>query len=210
MALSKPLLYLASRSPRRQELLSQIGIEFHVLSMREASLREADVNEEPFADEAAAEYAFRIARAKAEAGRKRILERRLPDLPVLGADTAVVLQQRIFGKPGNPADAKEMLRALSGRTHQVFSAVTVVSRTGIRSALSRSDVRICYLSEHQIDDYLAWGEAYDKAGGYAIQGKAAVFIPEIAGSYSGVMGLPLFETAQLLEESGIQIFPGTR
>ena len=210
MALSKPLLYLASRSPRRQELLSQIGVVFHVLSMREALPRGADVNEEPFADEAAAQYAPRIARAKAEAGRKRILERGLPDLPVLGADTAVVLQRRIFGKPGNPADAKEMLRALSGRTHQVFSAVAVISRTGIRSALSRSDVRICHLSEHEIDGYLAWGEGYDKAAGYAIQGKAAVFISEIAGSYSGVMGLPLFETARLLEESGIQILPETR
>lgn len=168
------------------------------------------MNEEPLADEAAAEYALRIARAKAEAGRKRVCERTLPDLPVLGADTVVVLQQRIFGKPGNPADAKEMLRALSGRTHQVYTAVAVISRTGIRSAISRSDVRICHLSEHEIDDYLAWGEGYDKAGGYAIQGKAAVFIPEIAGSYSGVMGLPLFETARLLEESGIQIFPETR
>lgn len=206
MALSKPLIYLASRSPQRQALLSQIGVDFRVLTMREALLRGPDVNEDPLTGEAAADYTLRIARAKAEAARKRILERRLLDLPVLGADTAVVLRQRIFGKPGNPADAKEMLRALSGRTHQVFTAVAVISPRGTRSVLSRSNVRVCHLDEDDIDSYLAWGEAYDKSGGYAIQGKAAAFIPEISGSYSGVMGLPLFETARLLEESGIRIF----
>ncbi len=204
--LSQPLIYLASRSPRRQDLLAQIGIGFHVLTLREALPRGPDVNEDPLAGEAAADYTSRIARTKAETGRKRLLERGLPDLPVLGADTAVVLRERIFGKPESRADAREMIRALSGQTHQVFTAVAVASQHKTRIALSRSDVCMRHLSEHEISAYLACGEACDKAGGYAIQGKAAIFIPKIAGSYSGVMGLPLFETARLLEESGIGIF----
>ncbi len=157
--------------------------------------------------EAPADYTRRIAVAKAEMGRARLLERRLTELPVLAADTAVVLGERIFGKPENVADAKEMLRALSGQTHQVLTAVAVAAQNGIQVSMSRSVVRFRDISEHEIQCYLSVGEALDKAGGYAIQGMAAVFIAEISGSYSGVMGLPLFETAQLLQESGVEIFP---
>ncbi len=140
-------------------------------------------------------------------GRARLLERRLTELPVLAADTAVVLGESIFGKPENVAHAKEMLSALSGQTHQVLTAVAVAAKNGIQVSISKSLVRFRDIREHEIHHYLAVGEALDKAGGYAIQGMAAVFIAEISGSYSGVMGLPLFETAQLLQESGVEIFP---
>lgn len=199
-------IYLASRSPRRRELLKQIGVNFGTLLLREASPRCADIDETALPDEAPADYAVRVARAKAEAGRIRLLQRRLPDLPVLAADTAVVLKGRIFGKPANLAHAQEMLHALSGQTHQVLTAVAVAAQNGVRVNLSSSAVRFRNISEHEIQGYLACGEALDKAGGYAIQGMAAVFIPEISGSYSGVVGLPLFETAQLLEASGVKIF----
>lgn len=207
MTLSENRIYLASRSPRRRELLKQIGVNFGTLLLREAAPRGADMAEVVLSGEAPADYTRRIAVAKAEMGRARLLERRLTELPVLAADTAVVLGERIFGKPENVADAKEMLRALSGQTHQVLTAVAVAAQNGIQVSMSRSVVRFRDISEHEIQCYLSVGEALDKAGGYAIQGMAAVFIAEISGSYSGVMGLPLFETAQLLQESGVEIFP---
>jgi septum formation protein len=200
-------IYLASRSPRRRDLLKQIGVNFGTLLLREAVPRVADMDETSWPDEAPPDYAQRIAQGKAEIGRARLAERRLPDLPVLAADTIVVLEGRIFGKPENPEHAKEMLRALSGQTHEVFTAVAMSAQNGMRVSLSRSSVRFRNISEQEICSYLAYGESQDKAGAYAIQGMAAVFIAEISGSYSGVMGLPLFETAQLLEESGIKIFP---
>lgn len=199
-------IYLASRSPRRQELLKQIGVDFMVLPLREALARIPDVDETPLSQELPSEYVGRIARIKAEMGRKRMSERGWADFPVLGADTTVVSNGRIFGKPENPFHAKQMLGALSGQLHQVLTAVAVAAGNGTRVCLSRSSVRFRNLGEQEIDHYLACGEAYDKAGAYAIQGRAAVFISEISGSYSGVVGLPLFETAQLLEESGIRIF----
>lgn len=137
----------------------------------------------------------------------RFLQRGLADLPVLAADTAVVVSGRIFGKPENPAHAKEMLRELSGQTHQVLTTVAVTTENGTQMRTSTSTVRFRDISEREIHSYLSGCEAYDKAGGYAVQGLAAIFIPEISGSYSGVMGLPLFETAQLLEEAGVAIFP---
>ena len=207
MTLSENRIYLASRSPRRRELLKQIGVNFGTLLLREAAPRGADMAEIVLSGEAPADYTRRIAVAKAEMGRARLLERRLTELPVLAADTAVVLEERIFGKPENVAHAKEMLRALSGRTHQVLTAVAVAAQNGIQVGMSSSVVRFRDISEHEIHRYVAVGEALDKAGGYAIQGMAAVFIAEISGSYSGVMGLPLFETAQLLQESGVEIFP---
>jgi septum formation protein len=209
MTSSENRIYLASRSPRRRELLKQIGVSFGTLLLREALPRAADMDESALPDEAPADYVQRIARTKAEVGRGRLVERRLPDLPVLAADTIVVLGSHIFGKPENLAHAKEMLRALSGQTHQVFTAVAMATKNGIVARISRSTVRFRNIREHEIGDYLACDEAHDKAGGYAIQGMAAVFIEEISGSYSGVVGLPLFETAQLLEESGIKIFPYT-
>ncbi|WP_213538793.1 Maf family protein [Nitrosospira sp. NRS527] len=207
MTLSENRIYLASRSPRRRELLKQIGVNFGILLLREAAPRGADMAEIVLSGEAPADYTTRIAVVKAEMGRARLLERRLTELPVLAADTAVVLGERIFGKPENVAHAKEMLRALSGQTHQVLTAVAVAAQNGIQVSMSRSVVRFRDISEHEIQCYLSVGEALDKAGGYAIQGMAAVFIAEISGSYSGVMGLPLFETAQLLQESGVEIFP---
>ncbi|SEL05003.1 septum formation protein [Nitrosovibrio tenuis] len=206
MTLTDGRIYLASRSPRRFELLRQIGVNFEPLLLREALPRQADVDEIRLADENPIDYVSRIARAKAEMGRLRALQRRLADLPVLAADTAVVLRDRIFGKPKSFADAEKMLGTLSGQTHQVLTAVAVTTQNGTHVRVSASTVRFRDIGEREIRSYLAGTEAYDKAGGYAIQGIAAVFIPEIAGSYSGVMGLPLFETAQLLEESGIPIF----
>lgn len=207
MTLSENRIYLASRSPRRRELLKQIGVNFGTLLLREAPPRGADMAEIVLSGEAPADYTRRIAVVKAEMGRARLLERRLTELPVLAADTAVVLGERIFGKPENVAHAKEMLRTLSGQTHQVLTAVAVAAQNGIQVSMSHSIVRFRDISEHEIQCYLSVGESLDKAGGYAIQGMAAVFIAEISGSYSGVMGLPLFETAQLLQESGVEIFP---
>ncbi len=200
-------IYLASRSPRRQELLKQIGVKFEVLSLREASPRIPDIDETPLAEEVPLDYVRRIARAKAETGWLRTGERGLPHHPVLGADTAVVLKGAIFGKPENPDHAKEMLRALSGQAHKVLTAIAVAAKEGTKVRGSISDVRFRYISEREICGYIACSEGRDKAGGYAIQGAAAIFISHISGSYSGVVGLPLFETAQLLEEFGIKIFP---
>lgn len=200
-------IYLASRSPRRRELLEQIGVNFGTLLLREASPRLADMDETSLPHEPPADYTSRIARAKAETGWTRVIQRKLPHLPVLAADTVVVLKGRIFGKPINSAHAQEMLNALSGQTHQVLTSVALATQSGIQVCVSASTVRFRDISEREIHTYLASDEAHDKAGSYAIQGIAAVFIAEISGSYSGVMGLPLFETAQLLEESGIKIFP---
>lgn len=200
-------IYLASRSPRRRELLEQIGVNFGTLLLREALPRLADMDETSLPHEPPADYTSRIARAKAETGWTRVIQRKLPHLPVLAADTVVVLKGRIFGKPVNSAHAQEMLNALSGQTHQVLTSVALATQSGIQVCVSASTVRFRDISEREIHTYLASDEAHDKAGSYAIQGIAAVFIAEISGSYSGVMGLPLFETAQLLEESGIKIFP---
>ena len=200
-------IYLASRSPRRQELLKQIGVKFEVLSLREASPRIPDIDETPLAEEVPLDYVRRIARAKAETGWLRTGERGLLHHPVLGADTAVVLKGAIFGKPENPDHAKEMLRALSGQAHKVLTAIAVAAKEGTKVRGSISDVRFRCISEREICGYIACSEGRDKAGGYAIQGAAAIFISHISGSYSGVVGLPLFETAQLLEEFGIKIFP---
>lgn len=200
-------IYLASRSPRRRELLEQIGVNFGTLLLREALPRLADMDETSLPHEPPADYTSRIARAKAETGWTRVIQRKLPHLPVLAADTVVVLKGRIFGKPANSTHAQEMLNALSGQTHQVLTSVALATQSGIQVCVSASTVRFRDISEREIHAYLTSDEAHDKAGSYAIQGIAAVFIAEISGSYSGVMGLPLFETAQLLEESGIKIFP---
>lgn len=208
LATKKKHIYLASRSPRRAELLKQVGIEFEPLLLREAPPRRPDVDEARLAGEPGSDYVCRIARAKAEIGYSRVLERGLPNLPVLAADTAVVLNQDVMGKPRNAAHAEEMLRMLSGRPHRVLTAVAVAARKDdIRVRTSISTVEFRKLSEREICSYASGPEAHDKAGAYAIQGKAAVFISGMSGSYSGIMGLPLYETAQLLEESGITLFP---
>ena len=199
MSFIQPRIYLASQSPRRRELLKQIGINFEALLLRSDPRRGADVDEKPMADEQAEIYVRRVCKAKTLAGWESLRMRSLPSFPVLAADTTVTLEGRIFGKPGSAEQAGEMLRRLSGREHQVLSAVAVALDEYVEVALSISTVRFIELSDDRIHRYLRTGEYADKAGGYAIQGHAGAFIEHISGSYSGVMGLPLFETVQLLQ-----------
>jgi len=184
------MILLASQSPRRRELLAQIGVQHQVMPV--------DVDERWIAGEAADAYVRRVTLAKAEKAR-----RLRPKLPVLAADTAVVLDGRPLGKPRDRDHAVEMLLALSGRTHEVMSGVALATGKGTRYRLSTSRVTFNTLSEVQARRYWETGEPADKAGGYAVQGRAALFIRRIAGSYSGIMGLPLYETGQLLAEAGL-------
>ena len=202
----KNRIYLASRSPRRRELLRQIGIDFELLLLRDTPLRQMDVEEIPMPDETASDYACRIAKAKATSGWLQLVHRRVPLLPVLAADTVVSLKGQIFGKPQSPAHAEEMLSALSGQTHEVLTAIAMIEGDKVRVHLSTSEVRFRNISNREIRNYIATNESSDKAGSYAIQGVAAIFISSFSGSYSGVMGLPLFETARLLEEFGMEMF----
>jgi septum formation protein len=195
-------IYLASRSPRRRELLAQIGVRYHLLLFRSCPEEGPEVDETPHKDEKPAEYVERVARAKAEAGWKRMLQRNLPHAPVLAADTTVALEKRIFGKSAGREEAAEMLAALSGKTHEVLTAVALKTFDQLESALSVSEVKFKPLSAEEIRLYVATGEADDKAGAYGIQGRAARFVMELRGSYSGVMGLPLYEAGQLLERLG--------
>jgi septum formation protein len=187
-------IYLASRSPRRQELLGQIGVKFEVM--------ELDVDEAVLDGESPRAYVERLARAKAEAGWRRLERNNLPRAPVLGADTTVAVDGRILGKPAGRREAVAMLAVLSGRLHEVLTALAVKSGSRLESAVSISDVRFKALSEEEIARYIATGEWEDKAGAYGIQGHAARFVAELRGSFSGVVGLPLFETAQLLDRIG--------
>jgi septum formation protein len=195
-----PRIYLASKSPRRRELLTRIGVHFDVLLLREQPGRSIDVNETPKPSETPHQYVQRVAREKAAAGWTYVQMRRLPPQPVLAADTEVCLGERIFGKPADRADAAEMLRGLSGREHMVLTSVAVQFERRALTALSESTVRFRVLEEDEIQAYVATGEPMDKAGAYAIQGIAQAFIPEILGSYSGVVGLPLHETVGLLKK----------
>jgi septum formation protein len=195
-------IYLASRSSRRRELLKQIGVSFEVLLLREGPQRAADFDETPLPNEVPSDYAVRIARSKAEAGWARLGQRRLMRFPVLSADTTVALDAQILGKPVDREQAMAFLRQLSGKTHQVHSAVAVKFDNQIEVSLSTTEVQFRDLEEQEIRQYVTSGEPRDKAGGYAIQGRAAVFVRAIAGSYSGVMGLPLYETSRLLAKFG--------
>ena len=197
-----PILYLASKSPRRHELLRQIGVEFRDIRLREAAGRHRDVVEEALDAEPALHYVERIARTKATVGWGRMEERHLPVLPVLAADTEVVLDNAIFGKPADADAARAMLAKLSGRRHEVITAVALRFEDKVEVALSVSQVSMRRLTAREIGRYIDTGEPFDKAGGYAIQGRAAAFITRIEGSYSGVMGLPLAETATLLAGIG--------
>ena len=198
-------IHLASRSPRRHELLRQIGVEFVELRLREAAGRERDVVEGPRGGEAPREYVARIARTKALVAWHRMGQRSLPALPVLGADTEVVLDDAVFGKPADHDDAVRMLRALSGHTHLVLSAICLKWEHVIEGALSVSEVTFRDLDAGEIERYCATGEPLDKAGAYAIQGRGACFVSRLAGSYSGVMGLPLAETAEVLARIGFAV-----
>jgi septum formation protein len=195
-------IYLASRSPRRQELLRQIGVAFDELRLRGAPGRHRDVIEEALDGEPPLHYVERIARTKATVGWQRMSERGLPARPVLGADTEVVLDGAIFGKPGDADAARVMLARLSGRRHDVVTAVALRWQAVGEVALSVSHVTMRRLAADEIERYIATGEPFDKAGAYAIQGRAAVFITRVEGSYSGVMGLPLAETAAALARFG--------
>jgi len=195
-------IYLASRSPRRQELLQQIGIDFVELRLREAPGRDPDIVEGPRDGESAPDYLKRIARTKANVGWERMTERGLPARPVLGADTEVVLDGHIFGKPADAPHALEMLARLSGRTHLVLTAVALRWEREFVIMVSTSQVTMRELTADEMARYVATGEPVGKAGGYAIQGLAAAFITRIDGSYSGVMGLPLAETAAALARIG--------
>lgn len=195
-----PRIYLASKSPRRRDLLRQIGVQFDVLTFRDGERGEdADVDETPLPAEPVERYVERIALAKAEAGMRRVLWRKLLRRPVLAADTTLELDGEIIGKPRDAADAQAILTRLSGRRHRVLTALAVSDGERTRSRVSVSEVSFTSLSENDIRQYVASGEPMDKAGAYGIQGRAAVFIDEIHGSYSGIMGLPLFETARLLD-----------
>jgi len=196
------MIYLASRSPRRRELLTQIGVRYHLLLFRERVGERPEVDESPLAGEAPAAYVERMARAKAEAGWRRMLQRNLPIAPVLAADTTVALAGKIFGKPRDRAEAADMLGALSNRRHEVLTAVALKNHDELEVALSSSEVQLKPLSAEEIAQYTASGEGDDKAGAYAIQGRAGRFVVELRGSYSGVMGLPLYETHALLEKLG--------
>jgi septum formation protein len=195
-------IYLASRSPRRRELLGHIGVKFHLLLFRNRAGAAPDIEEAPQPGEDPRDYVMRLARAKAAVGWKRMLERNLPLAPVLAADTTVALEGRIFGKPQDRADAERMLAELSGRRHEVLTAVALQFDDEVETALSVSDVQFRTLSADEIRAYVATGESDDKAGAYAIQGRAALFVAEIRGSQSGIVGLPLYETAQLLQRMG--------
>jgi len=195
-------IYLASRSPRRRELLTQIGVRYRLLLFRAHPGRETDVNEDPLEGELPGAYVERVARIKAQAGWGSLLQRNLPRAPVLAADTTVALAGAIYAKPADRQHAAEMLRALSGRRHEVLTAVALKHEEDLESALSVSEVAFKPLSDDEIRHYVASGECDDKAGAYAIQGRAARFIVELRGSYSGVMGLPLYETAELLGRLG--------
>jgi septum formation protein len=193
-------IYLASRSPRRRELLAQIGVRYNLLLFRSRPESKEEVNEDPLAGEAPAAYVERVARAKAESGWRRMMQRNLPQAPVLAADTTVALGSRILGKPASREEAAEMLAALSATRHEVLTAVALQHGEWLESALSVSEVEFKKLTDEEIRQYVATGECDDKAGAYAIQGRAARFIIELRGSYTGVMGLPLYETSQLIDK----------
>ncbi|WP_415844181.1 Maf family protein [Stutzerimonas zhaodongensis] len=188
-----PALFLASASPRRRELLTQIGVPFTQLSV--------SIDETPLGAELPDVYVQRLAREKALAGLARVEDE---SACVLGADTTVVLDQRILGKPIDKADALAMLQALSGREHQVMTAVALASKSGCTVQLVTSRVRFRTIEPHEAEAYWASGEPHDKAGSYAIQGWGAVFVAAVEGSYSAVVGLPLCETAQMLGVYGVE------
>ncbi|MBS0613410.1 MAG: septum formation inhibitor Maf [Proteobacteria bacterium] len=186
-------IYLASASPRRRELLRQLGVQFQIVS--------SPVNEDPLPAEAATDYVLRLAAAKARAGWEHLPPQRRA--PVLGADTTVVLDGDLLGKPADLRQAVDMLTRLSGRTHEVLTGIALRTAGAVRTRLSRSEVTFGRIDAAQARAYWESGEPRDKAGGYAIQGLGARFVQHLSGSFSGVMGLPLYETAQLLEQAGV-------
>ncbi len=206
MTISRPLLYLASHSPRRRELLRQINLRFETLLLRSDLVRGSDVEEIPRDGEAPADYVNRVTIEKARVGAVRARERGLAPGVVLAADTEVVIDGEALGKPRDAAAATRMLLRLSGRSHEVLSAVAVAtSETQIDIRMTRSVVTLKVLEPAELRSYVSSGEPLDKAGSYAIQGIGALFVTRIEGSYSAVMGLPLYETGELLRSSGFDL-----
>jgi septum formation protein len=201
MKLADKKIYLASKSPRRRELLRQIGIDFELL------LNDKEVDEQVLPNEKPADYVARVTRDKLLSARQTMLYRQLPARPILAADTTVVVDDLILGKPVDFKEAIDMITRLSGRTHQVLTSIAVAWREQMWQLTQYSDVAFDTLSSEAIRSYCATQEPYDKAGAYGIQGLASIFIKDIAGSHSGIMGLPLFETTQLLQKAGVSILP---
>ena len=197
-----PRIYLASRSPRRRELLAQVGVRFDLLLFRLPPRDDAEVSEDWQPGEAPEAYVQRVARAKAEFGADLITRRAIVARPVLAADTTLDLDGEIIGKPRDEADAIAILTRLSGRSHRVLTAIAMAQGERIEHRLSVSTVRFRPVGADEIKRYVQSGEPMDKAGAYGIQGRAALFIEEIHGSHSGIVGLPLCETALLLREFG--------
>ncbi|HEV3286569.1 MAG TPA: nucleoside triphosphate pyrophosphatase, partial [Steroidobacteraceae bacterium] len=190
-----PTLCLASMSPRRRELLQQIGVRPLVTA--------PNIDEAVLPGEAAADYVVRMARTKALS-----IEQHTVGLPVLAADTVVLIDELILGKPASAAEGVAMLERLAGRAHEVLTAVALAANDGLAFRLSASEVRFRALTRAECRAYWDTGEPHDKAGGYAVQGRGAVFIESLNGSYSGVMGLPLYETAELLRAAGVPYWLG--
>lgn len=205
MPMQQNKIYLASKSPRRRELLRQIGVEFDLLLCREAIPRGPDVTEEVLPNEAAVDYVQRVTQEKAIVASAFMHMRRLPVRPVLAADTTVVVDQKILGKPADFDEAVNMMSQLSGRTHQVLTGIAVHHMHDNFHILQTSEVTFSKLTPEEIVAYCRTQEPYDKAGGYGIQGLAARYIQHISGSYSGIMGLPLYETCALLKSTGIHL-----
>ena len=198
-------IYLASRSPRRRELLAQIGVRYHLLLFRERVGEKPDVDESVLPGEAPAAYVERMARAKADTGWRRMLQRNLPPAPVLAADTTVALEGRIYGKPENRAEAEEILAALAGKRHEVLTAVALKNQDWIEVALSTSEVQLKALSKDDIAQYVASGEGDDKAGAYGIQALGSLLVEAVDGNYLNVVGLPLPAVADAFTDLGLRL-----
>jgi septum formation protein len=204
MTAAPNFIYLASQSPRRAQLLDQLGVMHHLL-LALSDEEDAEALEAARPGEAPAAYVQRVTALKLDAAIARHRRRDLAPAPILCADTTVALGREILGKPEDAKDARRMLRALSGSTHRVLTAVALQHGRKRQALLSESRVRFAALSDAQISAYVASGEPMGKAGAYAVQGRAAAMIEHISGSYSGIMGLPMFETAQLLRGAGFRL-----
>ena len=196
-------IYLASQSPRRRQLLEQIGVSYELLLPDESE--DAEALEAALQNEAPAAYVKRVTNLKLDAAVARLKRRQLIPAPILCSDTTVALGRKIYGKPEDPQDARRMLAELSGHTHRVLTAVAIQSGRRRFDALSISKVTFEAMTPKQINAYVATGEPLGKAGAYAVQGKAALHIARIDGSYSGIMGLPIRETALLLQAAGVKL-----
>ncbi len=197
-------IYLASRSPRRRELLTQMGIAFDTVVFREGLRADNETDETPHPGEDPVAYVERVARAKAEHGLKIVYERKLPLRPILSADTTLEFAGEIIGKPLDMPDAIAILKRLSGQTHRVLTGVAVKYQGRTEFVLSSSEVRFRHLDEDEIRHYVISGEPMDKAGAYGIQGRAGMFVEHLSGSFTGVMGLPVCETGELLKKLGFK------